>query len=212
VAAVSCVEDGKSAVRWIREHASEFLIDPNRIVAAGGSAGGHLAACTALIESFDASDENSQISSRPNALVLFNPALVLAPAEDDPLLSKIGKLASMQSFAERMGVEPQRLSPYHHVEKSRAVPTIIFHGKVDQTVPFATVEAFHSRCQHVDSPCELVGYDDQPHGFFNFTRKDRTAFKDTLLRTDQFLVSLNYLTGTANVKLIDQLAQAKTEK
>ena len=48
-----CVEDGKSAVRWIREHADEFGIDPEKIVAAGGSAGGHVAACTSIIEGYD---------------------------------------------------------------------------------------------------------------------------------------------------------------
>ncbi len=36
-----CVKDGKSAIRWVREHAAELGIDPDRIVAAGGSAGGH---------------------------------------------------------------------------------------------------------------------------------------------------------------------------
>ncbi len=35
-----CVSDAKSAVRWIRRHAAEFGVDPNRIAAGGGSAGG----------------------------------------------------------------------------------------------------------------------------------------------------------------------------
>ena len=60
-----CVEDGKSAVRWIRQHAAEYNIDPNKIVASGGSAGGHVAACTAVIEDFDDPDENLKISSKP---------------------------------------------------------------------------------------------------------------------------------------------------
>ena len=52
-----CVEDAKSAVRWLRQHASELGIDPNKVVASGGSAGGHLALTTALLTSasgFDA--------------------------------------------------------------------------------------------------------------------------------------------------------------
>ena len=45
-----CVADGKSAVRWLRSHAAELGIDPARIAAGGGSAGGHVALCTAVIE------------------------------------------------------------------------------------------------------------------------------------------------------------------
>ena len=70
-----CVDDGKSAVRWIREHADDLGIDPNKIVAAGGSAGGHVAACTAVINGYETNSENMDISSKPNALVLFNPVI-----------------------------------------------------------------------------------------------------------------------------------------
>ena len=48
-----CVSDGKSAIRWVRAHANELGIDANRIAAAGGSAGGHVAACTSFIDGFD---------------------------------------------------------------------------------------------------------------------------------------------------------------
>jgi len=44
-----CVEDAKSAVRWLRANAAELGLDPQRIVASGGAAGGHIAACTATI-------------------------------------------------------------------------------------------------------------------------------------------------------------------
>ena len=68
-----CVRDGKSAVRWIRVHANELGINSERIAAGGGSAGGHVAACTALIQGMD--DEQGVVSSTPNALVLFNPVI-----------------------------------------------------------------------------------------------------------------------------------------
>ena len=45
-----CVSDAKSAIRWLRQHAEKLGIDPNRIVASGGSAGGHLAAATGTIK------------------------------------------------------------------------------------------------------------------------------------------------------------------
>ncbi|MSU68979.1 MAG: alpha/beta hydrolase, partial [Opitutaceae bacterium] len=70
-----CVQDARAAIRWVRAHAAEWGIDPDRIVASGGSAGGHLAACTAVIIDGDKAGEDAKISSVPNALVLFNPVL-----------------------------------------------------------------------------------------------------------------------------------------
>jgi acetyl esterase/lipase len=70
-----CVEDAKSAIRWMRKKAADLGVDPERIVSAGGSAGGHIAACTALCPGLDAADEDPSISSKPNALLLFNPVL-----------------------------------------------------------------------------------------------------------------------------------------
>ncbi|MEZ6066582.1 MAG: alpha/beta hydrolase [Planctomycetaceae bacterium] len=68
-----CVEDGKSALRWVRSHAAELGIDPDRIAAGGGSAGGHVAAAVATTEGFEAKSDDLQVSCRPQALVLFNP-------------------------------------------------------------------------------------------------------------------------------------------
>jgi acetyl esterase len=55
VKAVSCVTDAKSAVRWARANADRLGIDPNRLAAGGGSAGGHIAACTGVVKGFDES-------------------------------------------------------------------------------------------------------------------------------------------------------------
>ena len=77
--AVDCVSDAKSAIRWVRENHQRLGVDPKRVLAGGGSAGGHLAACTAVVEKYDETTENLRISSIPNGLALFNPALVLAP-------------------------------------------------------------------------------------------------------------------------------------
>ena len=68
-----CVEDGKSAIRYVRLHAKELGIDPEKLACGGGSAGGHVAAATATIKSYDCPDDNLSTSAVPNALVLFNP-------------------------------------------------------------------------------------------------------------------------------------------
>src|SRR5262249_6559933 len=56
----ACVEDAKSAVRWLRQNTAMLGVDPDRIVASGGSAGGHIAACTACT-GLDAAGEDPNI-------------------------------------------------------------------------------------------------------------------------------------------------------
>ena len=71
VQVVECVKDAKAAMAWVRENAQRLGIDPDKVPASGGSAGGHLAACTGTISGFG-SDE------RGNTMILFNPACTLA--------------------------------------------------------------------------------------------------------------------------------------
>ncbi|MBL9189699.1 MAG: alpha/beta hydrolase [Opitutaceae bacterium] len=183
----ACVADAKSALRYVRSHAARLGIDPKRIAAGGGSAGGHLAAAIATLPDFDEPTEDRKISSVPDALVLFNPALVLAEMEGLKLEGFGTRVPE-----ERLGTTPKKISPAHHVKKGTP-PAIIFHGKADTTVPYATAEAFARVMQAAGNRCELVGYEGQPHGFFNHGRGDGTSYRDTLARTDAFLVSLGWI-------------------
>lgn len=187
VRANKCVSDAKSAVRWVREHAEELGIDPNRIAAGGGSAGGHLAAATATLPMFDEQSEDTSVSSKPNALALFNPALVLAPLEYLP-----EETERFKNLEKRFGATPESMSPYHHVVKGLP-PTIIFHGTGDTTVPYKSAELFAEKMRKQGNLCILVGYEGEPHGFFNYGKKNNGAFVDTVNKLDAFFVSLGYL-------------------
>lgn len=193
VKAVDCVRDAKSAVRWLRANAARLGIDPRRIAAGGGSAGGHLAAAAGVIEGIEEPGEDARVSSRPGALVLFNPALVLAP------VAGLDPRRDISDLPERMGIDPAALSPYHHAAKG-APPTIIFHGKADTTVPYRTAELFAQRMAELGNRCELVGFEGAAHGFFNFGRGDGKAYRETLRKTDEFLASLGYLQGPPTLK------------
>lgn len=196
VKAISCVADAKSAIRFVRKNAAELGIDPDRLAAGGGSAGGHLAACTGVIEGLDEAGEDASISSVPNALVLFNPALVLAAVEGMGEVAPAKK--NRADFADRMGTDPVKLSPYHHVKKG-APSTIIFHGKADSTVPYASAEAFAKAMEKAGNRCTLAGYEGQAHGFFNYGRGDGEYYKKTVRAMDEFLASLGYLTGKPTI-------------
>ena len=176
VQVVECVKDAMAAIAWVRENARRLGIDPDKIAASGGSAGGHLAACTGTISGFGSDD-------RPNAMILFNPACTLAPiAGWHPPETKA------ELSAERFGLEVQALSPAHHIGP-HTPPTLILHGKKDTTVPYASVVAFESVMKKADRPCKLVGYDGAGHGFFN---RGEDHHK-TLAEADAFLVDLGWI-------------------
>lgn len=182
-----CVQDAKSAVRWVRANAEKLGVDPNRIASGGGSAGGHIAACTGVIDGFDEPGEDTKVSSKPNAMVLFNPALALAPITHDPDFEK--RSAAMQK---RLGVQPIKLSPAHHVAKGTP-PTIIFFGTNDRLLLGAQV--FTKKAKAVGNRCELLTWKGMPHGFFNFGRNGNKPFKETVIAMDKFLASLGWIKG-----------------
>ena len=104
----------------------------------------------------------------------------------------------MVDLMSRMGIEPERLSPYHHVSKGDP-PTIIFHGTGDSTVPYRTVELFSERMKEVGNTCRLVPFEGRPHGFFNFGRNGNADFKATVAAMDRFLAENGFFEGDPTI-------------
>ena len=170
-----CVMDGKSAIRWVRSNATKLGIDPNRIAAGGGSAGGHVAAATGTVVGLEQRGEDIRISSQPNALLLFNPVYDNSP--------------SGYGYSRVKDVYPQ-ISPMHNIKKGTP-PTIVFLGTKDSLIPVATAKEYKQRMETVGRRCDLHLYDGQPHGFFNYG--NQKYYLDTVEKMDMFLVSLNYI-------------------
>jgi len=174
--ATACVEDGKAAIAWVRKNAHRLGVDPKRIAAAGGSAGGHVAACTGTISGFG-SDE------RPNAMILFNPACTLAPTAE-----WVPTGFGTDLGVEMLGAEPKAISPTHHVGE-HTPPTLILHGEADVVVPIASSRCFATAMKQAQRPCEIIAYPGANHGFFNRGE----AYEKTLGEADRFLVELGWI-------------------
>ncbi|QDU88860.1 Carboxylesterase NlhH [Pirellulimonas nuda] len=179
---LECVKDAKSAIRWVRQHAAELGVDPDRIVAAGGSAGGHIAACTGVIDGCEEAGEDQKISSVPNAMILFNPVLDTTDKGFGANRFKPGQRTT--------------LSPCHHVREGLA-PTIVFHGTTDTTVPFENAERFAQQMTEAGNTCVLVPFANKGHGFFNGTlfrpANDGVDYAQTMERAVAFLATHGFL-------------------
>jgi acetyl esterase/lipase len=175
--------DAKSAVRWIRAHAGELGVDPARVAAGGGSAGGHLAAATATVEdAVNDPGDDLAVSAVPDALVLFNPAVDLSAA----------KPHVRETWGEEVSERALEISPLHRMK--RLPPTILFHGTADTAVPIGTVEAFARRAEELGTgPVRLERYEGRPHGFFNVGRGDGNDAEDTMAKMEAFLAGLGWI-------------------
>lgn len=169
------LKDAKSAIRYIREHAVEFHIYSNRIIALGGSAGGQLAAACALTQGFNEDTDDLSVSCKPNALVLFNPVVDNGPGG-------VGFNKIDEAYKE--------FSPLHNIKKG-APPTVIFQGTEDYLIPEETIKYYQMVMEKVGSRCDVHFYEGRKHGFFNYRKFDN--YKETVYETDLFLQSLGYL-------------------
>jgi acetyl esterase/lipase len=184
-----CVEDARSAMRWVRGNAKALGVDPDRIVSSGGSAGGHLAACVGCCP---IGNDDDKISSQSNAMVLFNPVL------DMEAIAKGGKFDLTQDKA-------AGISPIRHYDK-KDPPAIIFFGTDDRLADHGRV--FLKSAKELGTRVELVWADGQPHGFFN-----RSPWQERTLReAEKFLLSIGYLKGESTLKVPESALKELTKE
>lgn len=182
-----CISDVKSALRWLRVHAAEFNVDPNRIAAFGDSAGGHLAACAGIIAGLEAQGEELKVSSRPDALVLLYPITDTTPPDGWEVVRFGGKAGA--AVAGRLA----EFSPVDQVT-SGAPPTLILHGTADKVVPYAMSERFAEAMRKAGNTVERVPVEGRDHAFITPGYGDDETISNALARVDAFLAGHGFFT------------------
>lgn len=171
------VEDAKDALKFIFENADTLGIDNRKVVASGGSAGGHLA----LISSFLLQDECGD-QYKPSALVLFNPVVDTGP----------------QGYGyDIIGDNYRAISPIDNIPENPS-PMIYFQGTADNIVNAGQAEAFCDSVVAKNDNCNLKLHQGQGHGFFNY--KNTEYFIQTVREADQFLIQQQLIEGEPNVR------------
>jgi acetyl esterase len=180
ISPIESVMDAKSAMRWVRENALNYHIDKDKIVAAGQSAGGHLALCTAMIDAYNEKTDNTDISCRPDAILLFSACVNAVEGWCDRLLGdRRNKIWS--------------ISPAHNIKKGMP-PMIEFHGQYDEQVPVWTVQFFGESMKKEGNYFELHLYKGMRHYLGEGNPKYSQYFNDEILKlADDFLRKYNFL-------------------
>ncbi|MCX7751157.1 MAG: alpha/beta hydrolase, partial [Candidatus Bipolaricaulota bacterium] len=173
------VEDARSAMRWLRAHATELGLDPERLAAGGSSAGGHLAACTATPVAPDDPADDLRLSSAPNALLMINCVVDFREMEDT------------EKFRERVpggGEMAARLSPILHLGPGWP-PTLILDGDRDRW--FGLAQRFVDILTSYGVRAELWIAPGEGHPFSHSSPWREAA----IAKMDEFLASLGWLAG-----------------
>ncbi|MCX7012051.1 MAG: alpha/beta hydrolase [Candidatus Sumerlaeota bacterium] len=145
-----CAEDARSAVRWVRANCQDLGVDPECIIAGGGSAGGHIAGCTAVIDAPNADTDDLRVSCIPNGLILFYPVASLVDG------------SRAKAFQQMLGADlALKLSPARNVTRSWP-PTVLFSGTSDRNL--ANGILLHNNAKEAGVMVELYVEEGAGHG------------------------------------------------
>lgn len=176
-------EDCREAVRWLRRHATDYQVDPNRLVALGVSAGGHLAALLGTNpDSTLDSSSSTETSARVQAVVDFYGPIDLEgkltsrplPATPVGLMLGPGR-AAFQNRA-------RAASPLTHLS-AEAPPMLLIHGRDDELVPLEQSQTLAAALERVGIRHQLIEVDNATHGF-GFHVAQRPLLPDILAFLD----------------------------
>ncbi len=154
--------DVQRAIRWVRAHAEQYDLDPERIAVMGFSAGGHLASMAATLydeKAYEATDEIDQVSARPNFAILCYPVITMESgvAHSGSRRNLLGKERSEDpAWIEKLSSEKN--------VTDETPPTFIFQTNADTAVPAENAVRFYLALRKHKVPTEMHIYENGPHG------------------------------------------------
>ena len=157
--------DAQAAMKWIRDHSSEYGINPDKIGVIGFSAGGHLASTLATQYQLNLNDQGSRTNARPNFAILGYPVISMEDAigHEGSRIKLIGKDAAV-------AIRDQFST---HLQVSRFTPpTFLFHAKDDKTVPVANSLQMKAALDAQKVPAQLLLMEKGGHGFGLINKQD----------------------------------------
>ena len=158
----AAVQDCKCAVRWLRANAKKYNIDPDKIAAVGGSAGGHLSMMLGYADdpALEGKSGHGGVSSRVSAVVniygVYDMTTRIAKESD-----AVKSFLQGKSFEEAPELYRQS-SPMVHLDKDDP-PTLILHGTIDETVPVAQSDRLAAHLKRLKIPHAYGRLDGWPH-------------------------------------------------
>ena len=154
----------KTAIRYAKDHAAEFKIDPNRLGLTGASAGGHLATLAALTPAQGKTDAKNPIDRHDTTVravgVFFPPTDFLEWDNGKQAdLSVIAPLLFLNGATGRSEEEikeaARAVSPFHRVGKP-TIPFLLIHGDADKVVPLAQSQKLVAAIKGAGGSAELI--------------------------------------------------------
>lgn len=156
------LEECKEAVRWLRAHATQYHVDPNRIAIAGGSAGGELAALVALTNGDTRYEVGAlkNFSSSVKAAILYSADLDLTKFSDTDIaiLPYLGGSCSAQHA---LCLEA---SPQSHLH-GNLPPIYIGQGNADEDVPYSQFTSFVDAYRKANGSITPFTAEGAPHSY-----------------------------------------------
>jgi len=137
------IKDAKSAIRWLRENATKYNIDPNKIIATGNSAGGHLCLATALIKNWNEETDNLEINAVPDVIIVNSGVYDLTNNQNKWIVENIVNKDLVKE-----------ISPNHLIAKS-ATKMLLIHGEKDMNCSYGSAEYFYNEMKLLDNDIEL---------------------------------------------------------